>query len=131
MTTANKAAAFTALNKFATARVQLIAGLRDAGYTLETARGVVIEWACEKAGHGLEAKNPALKVHDESKKVTLVSGHAKYEALKTVVRDVMLMLAGTTRRQVSARTEVDPVAQALKALSKLTPAQLRKVLAAF
>ena len=125
MTTANKAAAFTALNKFATARVQLIAGLRDAGYTLETARGVVIEWACDKVGSG----SKGFKVNDETGKVSLVSGHAKYETAKTVVRDVMHMLAGTTRRQVSARTEVDLVAQALKALSKLTPAQLRKVLA--
>ena len=127
MTTVNKAAAFTTLNQFATARVQLIAGMRAAGYTLETARGVVIEWACDKVGSGAKG----YKVNDETGKVTLVSSHAKYETAKTVVRDVMHMMAGTTRREASARTEVDPVAQALKALAKLTPAQLRKVLAAF
>lgn len=126
----NKAKAFATLNKFATAREQLTQGMHDAGYTLETARPVVIEWACERMGHGLEAKNPALKVHPESGKVSMVSSHVKYEAIKTVVRDVMLMLAGTTRRKASAKTEVDPVEQALKALAKLTPAQLKKVLAA-
>lgn len=120
----NKTAAFKALDKFATARVQLIQGFKDAGYTLETARGVVIEWACAKTG-------AEFKVHPESGKVTLVSGHAKYESTKTVVRDVMNMMAGTTRREVSGATERDPVAAALKALAKLTPAQLRKVLAAF
>ena len=120
----NKAAAFATLNTFATARVQLIKGMKDAGYTLETARGVVIEWACGKTG-------AEFKVHPESGKVTLVSSHAKYETAKTVVRDVMHMLAGTTRREVSGASERDPVAAALKALAKLTPAQLRKVLAAF
>ena len=122
MSTVNKIAAFATLNKFATARVQLIQGLKDAGYTLETARGVVIEWACEKTGAAFNVK--------ESGKVTLDSGHKKYEAAKTVVRDVMLMLAGTTRRKASAVKEADPVAAAIKALAKLTPAQLKKVLAA-
>ena len=132
MTTVNKTAAFTTLNKFATARVQLIEGMHKAGYTtLETARPVVIEWACERMGYGLESKTPAFKVHPESGKVSMVSSHAKYESIKTVVRDVMLMLAGTTRREVSPKNEADPVAVAMKALSKLTPAQLRKVLAAF
>ena len=120
----NKTAAFKALDKFATARVQLIQALHDAGYTLETAKPVVIEWACAKTG-------AEFKVHPESGKVTLVSGHAKYESTKTVVRDVMNMMAGTTRREVSGATERDPVAVAMKALAKLTPAQLRKVLAAF
>lgn len=126
---ANKAMAFATLNKFSTARVQLIAGLRDAGYTLETARGVVIEWACEKAGHGLEAKKPGFKVHPKSGKVTLLSGHASYETTKTVVRDVMLMLAGTTRRESSATREIDLVAEAIKAYGKLNAAQKRKFLA--
>ena len=127
----NKTAAFKALDKFATARVQLIQALHDAGYTLETAKPVVIEWACERMGHGLESKTPAFKVHPESGKVSMVSSHAKYESIKTVVRDVMNMVAGTTRREVSGASERDPVAVAMKALAKLTPAQLRKVLAAF
>lgn len=120
----NKTAAFKALDKFATARVQLIQGFKDAGYTLETAKPVVIEWACSKTG-------AEFKTHETSGKVTLVSSHAKYETTKTVVRDVMNMMAGTTRREVSGSSERDPVAVAMKALAKLTPAQLRKVLAAF
>ena len=124
MTSINKAAAFTTLNTFADSRVALIKGMKDAGYTLETARGVVIEWACGKTG-------AAFKTNETSGKVTLVSSHAKYEAAKTTVRDVMLMLAGTTRRASSGKKEADPVAVAMRALSHLTPAQLKKVLAAF
>lgn len=123
----NKTAAFNTLNTFADSRVALIQGMKDAGYTLETARGVVIEWACDKVKSG----KAGFKVNDETGKITLVSGHAKYEKAKTTVRDVMLMLAGTTRRASSAKKEADPVAIALKALAALTPAQLRKVLAAF
>lgn len=122
---ANKAMAFATLNTFADSRVALIKGMRDAGYTLETARGVVIEWACDKVGSGIKG----YKVNEETGKVTLVSSHAKYETAKTVVRDVMLMLAGTTRRESSTRKEVDPVAQALKAYGKLNAAQKRKFLA--
>lgn len=116
----NKPAAFAALNKFATARVQLIQALHDAGYTLESARGVVIEWACEKTGATFNVSKGG--------KIMLDSSHARYEAAKTTVRDVMLMIQGTTRRASSAKREADPVADAIKALSKLTPAQLRKVL---
>lgn len=122
---ANKAMAFATLNKFSNARVQLIAGLRDAGYTLETARGVVIEWACGKMGSG----DKGFKVNEETGKVTMVSSHAKYETTKTVVRDVMLMLGGTTRRESSAHKEVDLVAEAIKAYGKLNAAQKRKFLA--
>lgn len=122
---ANKAMAFATLNKFSTARVQLIAGLRDAGYTLETARGVVIEWACDKVGSGKKG----YKVNKETGKVTMVSSHAKYETTKTVVRDVMLMLAGKTRRESSATREIDLVAEAIKAYGKLNAAQKRKFLA--
>lgn len=120
----NKTAAFAALNKFATARVQLIQALHDAGYTVETARSVVIEWACAKVGEP--------KAFNVSKggKVMLDSANPKYESIKTVVRDVMHMVQGTTRRESSGAVEKDPVAQAIKALSKLTPAQLKKVLAA-
>jgi hypothetical protein len=123
----NKTAAFITLNTFADSRVALIEGMHKAGYTLETARGVVIEWACDKVKSG----KAGFKVNDETGKVTLVSGHAKYETAKTVVRDVMHMMAGTTRRASGAKKEVDHVAIALKALAALTPAQLRKVLAAF
>lgn len=123
-TTTNKALAFTTLNTFASARVQLIEGMQKAGYTtLETARPIVIEWACSKCKASFNTS--------ASGKVMLDSKHKNYEAAKTTVRDVMLMLAGTTRREVSPKNETDPVAAAIKALGKLTAAQRRKVFAAF
>ena len=119
MTTTNKAAAFTTLNTFATARVQLIAGMKAAGYTLETARDVVIEWACDKTGATFNVK--------ASGKVTLDSNHAKYEAAKTVVRDVMHMMAGTTRRAASAKKETDVVAQLAAKVSSLSAADKKRL----
>ena len=122
-TKSNKTAAFAALNKFASSRVQLIQALHDAGYTVETARGVVIEWACEKTGASFNTSKAG--------KVMLDTKHPKFEAAKTTVRDVMHMVEGTTRHASSAKkAPIDPVEQAIKALGKLTPAQLRKVLAA-
>lgn len=92
----NKQAAFNTLNKFASARVQLIQGLIDAGYpTAEDARNVVIEWACAKTG-------AEFRWNKDETKAMLVSSHPKYEAAKTTVRDVMLNLQGTTRRQASS-----------------------------
>jgi hypothetical protein len=47
-----------------------------------------------------------------------------------VVRDIMLMIEGTTRRASSAKKEpADPVAKIIEAFGKLTPAQQRKALA--
>ena len=98
----NKAKAFAAFNNFADSRVKLIADLRDAGYTVETARPVCIEWACSKTGC-------KFSVNDNTGRVTLKSSHAKYETTKTIVRDMMNMVEGTTRRKkVSAKRE--PVA---------------------
>ena len=92
----SKQAAFNTLNKFATARVQLIQGMIDAGYpTAEDARNVVIEWACAKTG-------AEFRWNKGETKAMLVSSHPKYEAAKTTVRDVMLNLQGTTRRQASS-----------------------------
>jgi len=63
--------------------------------------------------------------------VVLVSDHPKYEGAKTVVRDIMLMIEGTTRRASSAKKEpLDPVAKIIEAFNKLTPAEQRKALKA-
>ena len=123
MTTLNKTAAFKALDTFASSRVKLIQSLHDAGYTLETARNVVIEWACAKTG-------AEFRWNKAETKAMLVTSSTNYEGAKTVVRDVMLMLQSTTRRASSGATEKDLVEQAIKLLGKLTPAQLKKVLAA-
>ena len=124
----NKAKAFNTLNTFADSRVKLIAGMRDAGYTtVEACRPIVIEWACEKMGVGKEG----FKVHDVSGKVSLITKHPKYETTKTVVRDMMHMIEGTTRRASSAKKEpLDPVAKIIEAFNKLTPAEQRKALKA-
>ncbi len=98
----NKTAAKFALTQFASARVQLIAELKKAGYhTLEQCKPIVIEWACDKTG-------AAFKVNDETGKVSMVSSHAKYNTAKTVVRDVMLMIAGTTRRTSNGSSKTEP-----------------------
>lgn len=123
MTNVNQTMAFATLNKFASSRVQLIEGMKAAGYTLETARNVVVMWACDKTG--------AAYSESKSGKCMLDSGHAKYEGAKTTVRDVMNMLAGMTRKAAGKKKEVDLVAIAVKALGKLNAAQLRKVLARY
>jgi hypothetical protein len=116
----NKTQAFQTLDKFATARVQLIEGLRKAGYaTVEECKPVVIEWACAKTGGQFNTS--------EAGKVMLDSKHPKYETTKTVVRDVMLMLAGTTRRESSGKKEpADAVAQLVAKFSKLTKAEQKR-----
>jgi len=121
MSISNKTKAFAALTKFANARTQLIQALHDAGYTLETARDVVVEWACDKCDAAFTVKsNGAVK---------LDSTHANYERAKTTVRDMMLMIQGTTRREAHAKTEpTDEVAQLLKKIAKLTPADKRRLL---
>ena len=82
----NKAAAFTALNTFAKARVQLIKKLMDAGYrTLEECRPVVIEWACNEVGKKakLEQKDidAMYRSNKAGTKLMLNSNHKKYEAV--------------------------------------------------
>lgn len=118
----NKAQAFAVLNTFADSRTALITGMKDAGYaTLEECRPIVIEWACgkTKAAFNVSAKG----------KVMLDSTHAKYEAAKTTVRDIMHMIEGTTRHAVSASKEkADPLAVLAEKLAKLSKADQRKVL---
>jgi len=114
----NKQNAFKALDQFADSRVQLIQRMRDAGYTtLEECKPIVIEWACIKTGATFNVSKAG--------KVMLDSSHAKYEGAKTVVRDVMHMLAGTTRRQTQAKKEpADPFIKAVETCE--TKAQARK-----
>lgn len=122
----NKAQAFQVLNTFADSRVALIQGMKDAGYTLETARDVVIEWACEKMKAGAKGYNVS-----KSGKVMLNSNHAQYETIKTIVRDVMHMMAGTTRHaKTKTSNKTDPVEAMIKSMLKLTPAQRRAVIKA-
>jgi len=120
----NKTQAFKTLDTFADSRVTLITGMQKAGYaTVEECRPIVIEWACLKTG--------AEYRETKAGKIVLVSDHPKYEGAKTVVRDIMLMIEGTTRRASSAKKEpLDPVAKIIEAFNKLTPAEQRKALKA-
>ena len=122
----NKAKAFTVLNTFADSRVALIQGMKDAGYaTIEACKPIVIEWACEKTG-------ATYRENKDKTKLMLVTSHANYEGAKTTVRDIMLMLQGTTRRQASSakKEPKDAVAKIIEAFAKLTPAEQRKALKA-
>ena len=121
----NKANAFKTLNTFANSRVDLIKGMRDAGYTtVEACKPIVIEWACDKTG-------AEYRWNKAKTKAMLVTSSANYEGAKTTVRDIMLMLEGTTRRASSAKKEpVDPVAKIIEAFGKLSAADQRKALKA-
>jgi len=122
----NKANAFKTLDTFADSRVTLITGMQKAGYaTVEECKPIVIEWACKKTG-------AEFRENKAKTKLMLVTDHPKYEGAKTVVRDIMLMIEGTTRRASSGKKEADdPVAKIIKAFAKLTPAQQRKAMAVF
>jgi hypothetical protein len=118
----NKNKAFNALNKFASSRVALIQAMVDAGYdTAEDARNVVVEWACEKTGCEFTVAGTGNN--------KLVGSDPKYQATKTVVRDVMLMLEGTTRHASSGKKEEQcPVEKLIAGFEKLTAAQQKKFL---
>ena len=122
----NKTQAFKTLDTFADSRVTLITGMQKAGYaTVEECKPIVIEWACKKTG-------AEFRENKAKTKLMLVTDHPKYEGAKTVVRDIMLMIEGTTRRASSGKKEADdPVAKIIKAFAKLTPAQQRKAMAVF
>jgi hypothetical protein len=124
---ANETQAFQVLDTFADSRVTLIKGMKEAGYTtLEECEPIVIKWACAKTGAKWDTNN--------SGKVIMVSSHPKVNSAKTVKRDIMLMLKGTTRREATpshGRTEpADNVSKIIDAFNKLTPAEKRKVLKA-
>ena len=121
----NKANAFKTLDTFADSRVTLITGMQKAGYaTVEECRPIVIEWACGKTG-------AEYRWNKAKTKAMLVTSSANYEGAKTTVRDIMLMLEGTTRRASSAKKEpLDPVAKIIEAFGKLSAADQRKALKA-
>jgi hypothetical protein len=122
---ANETQAFAVLDTFADSRVALIQGMKDAGFaTLEECEPIVIKWACAKTGAKWDT--------NLSGKVKMVSDHPKFNSAKTVKRDIMLMLQGTTRRADShGKAEPkDNVSKIIDAFNKLTPAEQRKVLKA-
>ena len=124
-TIANETKAFAVLDTFANSRVMLIKGMQEAGYTtLEDCEPIVIKWACDKVGAKWDT--------NKSGKVKMVTADPKFSSAKTVKRDIMLMLQGTTRRADSnGKAEpADKVSKIIDAFNKLTPAEKRKVLKA-
>jgi hypothetical protein len=89
----NKQALFTALNTFASARVALIEQVIAAGYpTVEAARPAIMEWVSQKTGCALKTQGSGRVVFDS------VDAKASNNARNTL-RDIMLNLEGTTRRE--------------------------------
>lgn len=104
------------INGFFTAQDNLVIGFHSLGLDVpELQRPYVIRYVCEKTG--------ATFNESASGKLMLDSSHAKYQTAKTMLRDVMLNLAGSTRREASAKKEKDAVADAVKAYMKLSTAQ--------
>lgn len=89
---ANKQALFTALNTFASARVLLIEQVIAAGYpTVEQARPAIMEWVSEKTGVALKVQGSGRVVFEDDS-----TGKARQ-----TLRDIMLMLEGSTRREAA------------------------------
>jgi hypothetical protein len=97
----NKAALFTALNKFVGARVSFIQSVIDAGYpTVESARADIMEWIVTKvSGVALETKGTG--------RVVFVG--KKASSARTLLADINTNLRGETRREVQSRNKVVPV----------------------
>lgn len=113
---ANKIALFAALETFASARVLLIEQVIDAGYpTVEAARPAIMEWVSKKTGVAIKVQGSGRVVFDND-----ATGAARQS-----LRDVMLMLEGTSRREAAA--EASP--QVSRKAAPLTAAQKAAVAA--
>jgi hypothetical protein len=97
----NKAALFTALNKFVGARVSFIQSVIDAGYpTIESARADIMEWIVTKvSGVSLETKGTG--------RVVFVG--KKTSSARTLLADINANLRGETRRTAQSSNKVVPV----------------------
>jgi hypothetical protein len=91
----NKTIAFKTLDTFADSRVDAYQRVCKKQGTRQSKRvdPIVIEWACRE---NWRVSKEGFKVHDVSGKVSLITKHPKYETTKTVVRDMMHMIEGTS-----------------------------------
>ena len=109
--------------KYLTQQDDLLIAMHSLGFdTPQVQRPYVIVAVCEAltAGKGWNESSTG--------KVMLDTSHARYEFLKTRVRDVMNALKGETRSASSGKT--DPVDAIIKAFNKLDAKQQRAVLKA-
>ena len=110
----------TLVSKFLTQQDDLLIGMHSLGLdTPQLQRPYVIKAVCEAltAGKGWNESSTG--------KIMLDTTHARYEFLKTRVRDVMNALKGETRSASSGKT--DPVDAIIKAFNKLDAKQQRVV----
>lgn len=126
MTTSTQSQVNTIVAKFLTQHDDLLIAMHSLGLdTADTQRPYVIVAVCEALTNG--------KGYSKSStgKVMLDSKHARYEFLKTRVRDVMNALKGETRTTSSGKTEpADAVAKLLAAFNKMSAAEQKKFLKA-
>lgn len=91
----NKTALFTALEKFAGNRVQFIQDVCNAGYkTAEEARPHIMEWVC--------GQMKGVSVATRGSQVVFQGDKTACNSARTALRDFLLNLKGTTRRNAAA-----------------------------
>ena len=109
--------------KFLTAQDNVLVDMHSLGLdTPELQKPYVIKAVCEAVAGGAGWSESG------TGRVMLDTSHARYEFIKTRVRDVMLALKGETRGVSSGKA--DPVDAILKAFGKLDAKQQRAVLKA-
>jgi hypothetical protein len=119
---ANKSALFAACEKFATSRVTFIAEVIAAGYpTSEAAQPVIMEWVSTKTGCPLKTQG--------TRRVVFDSASPKAGSARRALADMMLNLAGTTRREAAVASPV--VSKKATPLTKAQKAAIAALLAAF
>lgn len=116
----------TIVAKYLTQQDDLLIAMHSLGLdTPETQRPYVIVAVCTAltAGEGYSKSSEG--------KVMLDSKHARYEFLKTRVRDVMNALKGETRTSSSGKKEqADAVEKLLAAFNKMSKAEQKRFLKA-
>jgi hypothetical protein len=90
----DKTAGFVALEKVSTLKTNCIEELRRAGYTHENARPLIVEWLYSKP-----VNKDSFRIN-KSGKLVVIEKSPRSSAIKTTIRDLMLMLKGTTRRNM-------------------------------
>lgn len=93
----NKQAAFAAITRFLESKIDMQVEMHAAGFaTADVQRPVVVEYVCTR----FDGAKPV----EYRGELVLPTKHAKYEAMKTMVRDIMANLKGETRRSLSAKS---------------------------
>ena len=93
----NKQAAFNAMRNFLESKIDMQLAMHQAGFaTADVQRPVVVEFVCTQ----FDDAQPV----EYRGELVLPTKHAKYEGMKTMVRDIMANLKGETRRSLSAKS---------------------------